>query len=160
MAAAVCIWKSGEGSIAKERGQPSWTNQLSFVGMAFMSASLGVQGVVAKRLNTQFGTTSTFYLFFPSTFFHFRSPLTRHLVVVLTTVWVELAADPQLFHFGKVKGRDHKLLAAAGLFLGAVSARFGLSSIGSAAVLGIGVGIRVLIAIWFVFVNEKPKPLL
>lgn len=59
MAAAVTIWKSGQSSIASLRGDPSWTNPLSFVALAFMSASLGVQGIQGKRLNTQFGTTST-----------------------------------------------------------------------------------------------------
>lgn len=59
MASALVIWKSGEGSIAAIRGDPSWTNALTFVGLAFMSASLGVQGIVGKRLNTQFTTTST-----------------------------------------------------------------------------------------------------
>jgi len=60
MAAALAIWKSGQPSIASDRGAPSWTNVLTFVGLAFMSASLGVQGIQGKRLNTQFGTTSTF----------------------------------------------------------------------------------------------------
>ena len=60
MAAALAIWKSGQPSIASDRGSPSWTNALTFVGLAFMSASLGVQGILGKRLNTQFGTTSTF----------------------------------------------------------------------------------------------------
>lgn len=62
MAAAVTIWKSGQPSIAFERGDPSWTNTLSFVSLAFMSASLGVQGIQGKRLNTQFGTTSAYII--------------------------------------------------------------------------------------------------
>jgi MFS family permease len=59
MAAALSVWKSGQGSIAAVRGDPSWTSALTFVALAFMSASLGVQGIVGKRLNTQFTTTST-----------------------------------------------------------------------------------------------------
>lgn len=58
MAAALLIWKSAQGSIAADRGDPSWTNTLSFVTIAFMSASLGTQGIIGKRLNTQFTTTS------------------------------------------------------------------------------------------------------
>jgi hypothetical protein len=58
MAAAIAIWKSGQPSIADDRGDPAWTNTLTFVGLAFMSMSLGLQGIQAKRLNTQFGTTS------------------------------------------------------------------------------------------------------
>lgn len=57
MGAALTVWKSGQGSIATSRGDPSWTNALTFVALAFLSASLGVQGIVGKRLNTQFGTT-------------------------------------------------------------------------------------------------------
>lgn len=67
MAAAICIWKSGQAGIADVRADPSWTTPLTFVGLAFMSASLGVQGIQGKRLNTQFGTTSTSGLVPPST---------------------------------------------------------------------------------------------
>lgn len=60
MAAAIAFWKSDQPSVAGERDLPSWTNALTFVGLAFMSASLGLQGIQGKRLNTQFGTTSAF----------------------------------------------------------------------------------------------------
>jgi MFS family permease len=59
MAAAVAVWKSGQPSIANARALPAWTNALTFVCLGFMSASLGLQGIMAKRLNTQFTTTST-----------------------------------------------------------------------------------------------------
>jgi hypothetical protein len=134
MAAALTIWKSNSVSIADDRGDPSWTNALTFVGLAFMSASLGVQGILGKRLNTQFGTT-----------------------IVLTTVWVELMSDPRLFKLKqKVTTRDHKLFAAVGLFLGAFVGRALLGKIGAAATLGVGVGFRVLIAISWIFVQGKP----
>jgi len=136
MVAALTIWKSHEPSIANNRGDPSWTNALSFVCLAFMSASLGVQGILGKRLNTQFGTT-----------------------IVLTTVWVELMSDPQLFKFKqKVISRDHKLFAAIGLFLGAFIGRALLGKIGAAATLGIGVGLRILISISWIFVAGKSIP--
>lgn len=64
MAAAISFWKSGQGSIADERDDPAWTNLRTFVGLAFMSAALGVQGILGKRLNTQFGTTSACHPFF------------------------------------------------------------------------------------------------
>jgi hypothetical protein len=57
MAAAVCIWKSGEPNVASERGDPAWNNALSFVTLGFMSASVGLQGIMGKRMNTQFTTT-------------------------------------------------------------------------------------------------------
>jgi hypothetical protein len=60
MAAAVVIWQSGESDFAADRGTPSWTNALSFVCIGFMSASLGLQGIMGKRVNTQFATTSTY----------------------------------------------------------------------------------------------------
>jgi MFS family permease len=67
MAAALVIWKSGQDNIAAKRGDRSWTNALTFIGLAFMSASLGIQGIVGKRLNTQFNatrvSTSTHYLY-------------------------------------------------------------------------------------------------
>lgn len=61
MASAIAFWKAGQPAIADQRDDPAWTNALSFVGLAFMSASLGLQGILGKRLNTQFGTTSTFW---------------------------------------------------------------------------------------------------
>ncbi|KAF7334314.1 Aldedh domain-containing protein [Mycena sanguinolenta] len=135
MAAALVIWKSGQGSIAALRGDPSWTTTLTFVGLAFMSASLGVQGIVGKRLNTQFTTT-----------------------IVLTTVWVELFTDPRLFKIReKVKTRDHKLIAAAALFLGAFVARALLATrIGAAGALAVGAGIRVLISLAWIVTPGKP----
>ena len=64
MASAIAFWKAGQSSISNSRDDPAWTNALSFVGLGFMSASLGVQGILGKRLNTQFGTTSTFLFIF------------------------------------------------------------------------------------------------
>ncbi|KAG6874124.1 hypothetical protein C0995_005540 [Termitomyces sp. Mi166 len=136
MVAAVTLWQSGELSIADARDDPSWNNALSFVALAFMSASLGVQGVLGKRLNTQFGTT-----------------------IVLTTVWVELVSDPRLFKIReKVKSRDHRLLAAIALFVGAFAGRALLGKIGSPAALGIAVGFRILIAISWIFIGGKTTP--
>lgn len=59
MAAAIALWKSGQGSVADDRGDPSWTNALTYVAIGFVSASMGLQGIMGKRVNTQFATTST-----------------------------------------------------------------------------------------------------
>ncbi|KAJ7042782.1 hypothetical protein C8F04DRAFT_1074777 [Mycena alexandri] len=135
MGAALAIWKSGEGSIAAFRGDPSWTNVRTFVGLALMSASLGVQGIVGKRLNTQFTTT-----------------------IVLTTVWVELVTDPRLFKLReRVKTRDHKLIAALALFTGAFTARAILAQVGAPITLGVGAGLRLLIAISWIVIPGKDK---
>ncbi|EEB95625.1 hypothetical protein MPER_05370, partial [Moniliophthora perniciosa FA553] len=56
-AGAIAIWQSHSGAIASNRGDLAWNDCLTFVGIAFMSASVGIQGVQAKRLNTQFTTT-------------------------------------------------------------------------------------------------------
>lgn len=63
MAAALTLWKSDSASIADNRGDVLWTNVLSFVTIVFMSASLGLQGIMGKRVNTQFTTTSAHSLF-------------------------------------------------------------------------------------------------
>ncbi|KAF4616808.1 hypothetical protein D9613_008405 [Agrocybe pediades] len=135
MAAALAFWKSGQSTpgISGERDIPVWSNALSFVGLAFMSASLGVQGILGKRLNTQFGTT-----------------------IVLTTVWVELMSDPRLFKLRqRVMTRDHRLIAAVSLFIGAFVGRSILGQLGTAATMGIGVGFRILITFSWIFVPGK-----
>ncbi|KAJ7359729.1 hypothetical protein DFH08DRAFT_734576 [Mycena albidolilacea] len=136
MAAALVIWKSGQDNIAAKRGDRSWTNALTFIGLAFMSASLGIQGIVGKRLNTQFNAT-----------------------LVLTTVWVELVTDPRLFNIRqKVTTRDHRLMAAVALFGGAFVSRAILAQIGPAGTLCVGAGVRVLIAFAWIVVPGKPVP--
>lgn len=76
--------------------------------------------------------------------------------VVLTTVWVELVTDPKLFDIRhKVKTRDHKLIAAGTLFLGAFVGRAIMASIGVGGALGVGVGVRLLIMLSWAFVPAK-----
>ncbi|KAJ6491296.1 hypothetical protein C8R47DRAFT_445518 [Mycena vitilis] len=130
--AGLCIQQSGQGSVAVGRGQPSWTHPLTSVGLALMAASLGLQGVMAKRLNTHFSTT-----------------------VVLTAVWIELMADPQLFFRRKIASRDHKMVALGALFGGALVARVLLSQMGAPAALGFGAGVRLLVAAGWLFVRGK-----
>ncbi|KAL0566241.1 hypothetical protein V5O48_015773 [Marasmius crinis-equi] len=133
MAAAVTIWQSDAGGIADDRGDPAWTTGLTFACVVFMSASLGLQGIMGKRLNTQFTTT-----------------------IVLTTVWVELFTDPSLFNLRKkVITRDHKLIAAGSLFIGGFVSRAILAEVGPSGTLGIAVGFRCLIALSWLFVPAK-----
>ncbi|KAF9788687.1 hypothetical protein BJ322DRAFT_1106658 [Thelephora terrestris] len=130
MAASIAIWQSGEGSIAPNRISPAWSNPLSFLCLAFMSASMGLQGIMGKRINSPFATT-----------------------VVLTSVWCELVADPKLFNVSKlVPSRDQKAIAIFALFLGAFIGRAILAEVGSAGALGIATGIRVLVAFGWLFV--------
>ncbi|KAJ6532747.1 hypothetical protein DFH09DRAFT_133544 [Mycena vulgaris] len=131
--AGICIQQSGQGSVSAVRGEPSWTNGWTSVGLALMAASLGLQGIMSKRLNTHFSTT-----------------------VVLTALWVELVTDPQLFSLrGKIASRDHKVLALTALFTGAFVARLLVGQFGAAATLGFGAGIRLFIAAAWLFVRGK-----
>ncbi|KAJ8585546.1 hypothetical protein M405DRAFT_796691 [Rhizopogon salebrosus TDB-379] len=136
MAAAIAIWKSGQASVSDARSNPAWSNTLSFVCVGFISASMGLQGIMGKRTNTQFTTT-----------------------VVLTTTWCELMADPKLFEFRKlVISRDHKIMAIGSLFLGGFLGRALLDAVGSAGTLGVATGLRFIISIWWLFVPAKgPK---
>ncbi|KAF8579645.1 hypothetical protein K439DRAFT_1637732 [Ramaria rubella] len=130
MAAAILLWKGGQTSFGS-RG-PTWTNAEGYAALAFASASMGLQGIMGKRVNTQFATT-----------------------IVLTTVWCELMADPLLFRARFIKTRDLKVIAVAALFLGGFVGRALLDKIGSAGTFGIGTGFRVLIALMWLRVPGK-----
>jgi hypothetical protein len=135
MAAAISLWKSGEGSVASTRAVPAWTNAATYACLGLMSASMGLQGIMGKRLNTQFATT-----------------------IVLTTVWCELMTDPKLFAARHVASRDHKIIAVSSLFVGGFCSRAILQAIGSPASLGICTGLRILIALSWFFVPGKQAP--
>ena len=76
---------------------------------------------------------------------------------MLTTVWCELMADPKLFNIRqKIISRDHKILGIFVLFLGGFCGRAIIDAAGSPATLGVGTGMRVLIALWWLFVPAKP----
>jgi hypothetical protein len=62
MGAAISLWKSGQGSIASGRSVPAWTNAGTYACLGLMSASMGLQGIMGKRVNTQFATTSESFL--------------------------------------------------------------------------------------------------
>lgn len=65
-------------------------------------------------------------------------------------------SDPRLFKFrAKVATRDHKFIAAVSIFLGGFISRALLGKIGAASTLGIGVGLRILVAISWLFVSGK-----
>ena len=75
---------------------------------------------------------------------------------MLTTVWCELMADPKLFKLNHwIISRDHKFIAIIALFLGGFIGRAIIDAAGAAATLGVGTGLRTLIAIWWLFVPGK-----
>ena len=78
---------------------------------------------------------------------------------MLTTVWCELMADPKLLNFRqRVISRDHKLIAIVALFLGGFVGRAIIDAAGAAATLGVGAGMRLAIALCWLFVPGKaPK---
>lgn len=66
-------------------------------------------------------------------------------------------ADPQLLNFRqRIISRDHKLIAIFALFLGGFVGRAIIDAVGAASTLGVGTGMRVVIAIWWLFVPGKP----
>ena len=58
MGAAISLRKSGQGSVASGRNSPAWTDASTYACLGLMSASMGLQGIMGKRVNTQFATTS------------------------------------------------------------------------------------------------------
>jgi len=59
----------------------------------------------------------------------------------------------------RVKTRDHKLIAAFFLFLGAFVSRAILAAAGARGALGVGTGVRLLITFSWLFVpGKKAQP--
>ena len=144
---------SGEGSIASARADPAWSSGLAFIAVGCMSASMGLQGIMGKRMNTHFTTTGM-------SFFgcHVQTLVSWPFlfVVVLTTTWCELVTEPYLFYFNQlVVSRDHKIIAIVSLFIGALLGRAILDNIGSAGALGVGTAMRFIIALWWFFIPEN-----
>ncbi|GAA5963131.1 hypothetical protein JCM8115_001030 [Rhodotorula mucilaginosa] len=122
LAATLCAHFSGEPSIAEYRTEASWQYAKGMAALCFASAALGLQGVVSRRLNSQFGTA-----------------------VVLTSTWVELFSDPRLFAPQLVKSRDHRTLAIFATFLGGMCSTAVVYATNSSAVaLGITTGLRLV----------------
>ncbi|BGP51179.1 hypothetical protein JCM10450v2_007108 [Rhodotorula kratochvilovae] len=135
MAAALCAHFSREVSVAEFRTNASWKTAQGMAALGFASASLGLQGIVAKRLNSQFGTA-----------------------VVLTTIWVDLLNDPLLFARRLVKTRDHRLLAVLVTFLGGMCSAGIVFASNSAVAFGVCTGLRLLSVLSWLFVPlEKPE---
>ncbi|PIL24596.1 hypothetical protein GSI_12480 [Ganoderma sinense ZZ0214-1] len=140
MAAALTAWQSGRASVSPSIAptEAAWTGATTFVALGFMSASMGLQAIMGKRMNTEYAST-----------------------VVLTTVYSELVAQKDLFTIHRrVISRDHRALSIALLFLGDFSGRAIVQTAGAPTALGVGAGIRLIITIWWLFVprKEREKP--
>jgi len=138
MAGALTIHYSGQSSFGTDRSQPSWTNALGFLTIAFISASMGAQGTVGNKLGSQFATT-----------------------VVLTSLFCQLGTEPSLLQpraFTKmIPARDNKIVAILLLFIGGIIARALVGQIGAAGTLGIGAGLRVISALVWCLAKTTPK---
>ncbi|GAA5853209.1 hypothetical protein JCM8547_000243 [Rhodosporidiobolus lusitaniae] len=134
MAAALCAHYSGEMSVAEFRTEASWKTAKGMAALGFASASLGLQGIVSKRINSQFGTA-----------------------VVLTTIWVELVNDPKLFVPKLVKSRDHRLIAVFATFLGGMCSAGIVFASSSAVALGVTSGLRIISALSWLFVPAEKE---
>jgi hypothetical protein len=139
-----------------------WTSAAGFVAVGFMSASLGLQGIMGKRVNTQFATTGKLtihYTWLSRVLDHLLTP--TNLAVVLTAVWCELVADPKLFQLrrpGTIRTRDHKILAIFSLVMGCFLGRVILQFTTAGITLGIAVVLRVVIALsWLVVPSAMPE---
>ncbi|GAA5824664.1 hypothetical protein JCM11251_005294 [Rhodosporidiobolus azoricus] len=135
LAAALCAKYSGEASVAQYRTEGSWHSATGMAALGFASATLGLQGIVAKRLNTAFGTS-----------------------VVLTTIWVELVNDPLLFARKMVKSRDYRAVSVFATFLGGMCSAGIVFASSSAVAFGVAAGLRLISMLsWLLVPMEKAK---
>ncbi|GAA6012805.1 hypothetical protein JCM10207_005366 [Rhodosporidiobolus poonsookiae] len=133
MAAALCAHYSGEMSVAEFRTEASWRSARGMAALGFASASLGLQGIVAKRITSAYGTA-----------------------VVLTTIWVELVNDPKLFALKLVKSRDHRVIAVFFVFLGGMCSAGIVFASSSAVAFGVCTGLRMISVLsWLLVPAEK-----
>lgn len=68
MAAAILLFKGRQTSFSSHG--PTWTNAEGYIALGLASASMGLQGIMGKRVNTQFATTS-------APFFSVLAPITH-----------------------------------------------------------------------------------
>jgi len=134
LAAAITAHYGRQTSFAPDRGNPSWNNALGFATLAFISASMGAQGVLGTKLASPFATT-----------------------VVLTSVYCNIALDPALFTFTKlVPAREDKFIAVLAALIGGIAARALIGQIGASNTLFIGAGLRFATALMWIIAKAKP----
>ncbi|WVR03090.1 hypothetical protein IAU60_000079 [Kwoniella sp. DSM 27419] len=131
--AALTAHYSGESGIGATRGEPSWATPLGMVTLGFISATMGIQGIVGKRVGSPMNTT-----------------------VVLTTTWVEIFNDPNLFSFKFVKSRDVRVAGALALLFGGFISRALVDKIAQPGALGVLAGLRMVQVVWWYVLPDKP----
>lgn len=121
----MCLFKL----TTSDRTHPSWTTPCGLAALAFLSASLGLQGIVGKRIGSPMNTT-----------------------VVLTTTWVEIFNDPSLFSLRYVDSREKRVAGVLAVLVGAFSARALLGAIGQAGTIAILIAFRIVMGVWWVVI--------
>lgn len=101
---------------------------MGMAALGFLAASLGLQGIVGRRLGTPMNTT-----------------------VVLTTTWVEIFNDPSLFAL-RSPSRDVRVAGVLSVLVGAFIARALLGVIGGGGTTGVLCALRVLQLFWWAFI--------
>jgi hypothetical protein len=96
--------------------------------LAFLSASLGLQGIVGKRIGSAMNTT-----------------------VVLTTTWVEIFNDPTLFAL-RAPSRDVRVAGVLAVLVGAFIARALLGVLGGGGTVGILCVFRMGQMVWWALI--------
>lgn len=56
MAASLCALRAHQSGLASSRAEPSWTDTLGFLALAFASASMGLQALLGTRIGAHFAT--------------------------------------------------------------------------------------------------------
>ena len=59
MGGAIALHEGHQRSVANVRDDLAWSNACSYAALGLISMSMGLQGIMGKRVNTQFTTTST-----------------------------------------------------------------------------------------------------
>ncbi|WVQ79306.1 hypothetical protein IAT38_001403 [Cryptococcus sp. DSM 104549] len=134
-AGALAAHYSGETGLANERGDPSWATPIGMTALAFLSATMGLQGAVGCKLGTPLGTT-----------------------VPLTSTWIDIFNDPFLFALRRVHTRDTRIIGAFALIFGAMVSRFLLSEIGSAPTIAVVIGFRAVLLVWWHLLPGEDEP--
>ncbi|OCF34313.1 hypothetical protein I316_03827 [Kwoniella heveanensis BCC8398] len=132
-AAALAAHYSGESGFADGRSQPSWDTAKGMVALAFLSATMGLQGAVGCRLGSPLAST-----------------------VPLTSTWIDIFNDPFLFALRPVRTRDLRFAGAIALMFGAFVSRAILGFIGSAPTIAVVIGFRAVQLVWWNLLPDAP----
>ncbi|WWC65959.1 uncharacterized protein I303_108581 [Kwoniella dejecticola CBS 10117] len=133
--AALISHYSEETGLANSRGDPSWAKPMGMTALAFLSATMGLQGAVGLRLGTPAATT-----------------------VPLTSTWIDIFNDPFLFALRAVRTRDIRCAGALSLIFGAFVSRGLIGVIGSSGTIGVVAAFRaILMAWWFFLPDAQPS---